>query len=82
MVELAFPLLDYVRLEHRRLLGARQILQHRDERPEDYQPSSPLVTGSCGECGERTARIPGPGGGIIDCPVCGVVAQYDDPPTG
>lgn len=82
VVERVFPLLDFVRLKHRRLLGARQILQHRGELPEDYQPPSPLVTGSCGECGERTARVPGPGGGIVDCPVCGVVAQYDDPPTG
>lgn len=82
VVERTFPLLDYVRLKHRKLLGARQVLQHRGELPADYAPPSPLVTGSCGDCGERTARVPGPGGGIIDCPTCGVVAEYDDPPTG
>lgn len=81
LVEQTFPLLDWVRLKHRRLLGARQILQHRGELPEDYQPPGPLVTGSCGDCGERTTRVPGPRGGIVECPTCGVVAQWDDGPA-
>lgn len=81
LVERTFPLLDWVRLKHRRLLGARQILQHRGELPEDYQPPSAFDTGSCGECGERTARVAGPGGGIVECPRCGVVAQWDNGPA-
>ncbi|MFO0796379.1 MAG: hypothetical protein U0804_02820 [Gemmataceae bacterium] len=35
VVEREFPLLDYVRLKHRQLLGARQILQNRGELPAD-----------------------------------------------
>ena len=38
LVERVFPLLDYVRLKHRGLLGARQILQLRGELPEDDRP--------------------------------------------
>jgi hypothetical protein len=80
-VERTFPLLDYVRLKHRRLLGARQILQIAGELPEDYSPPSPLLTGSCGQCGERTTTHPdGAGGGHVSCPTCGVVARYENQP--
>jgi hypothetical protein len=73
LVERSFPLLDYVRLKHRKLLGARQILQHRGELPDDYTPPSPLLTGSCGQCGERTTTVGGDNGGVVTCPTCGVV---------
>jgi hypothetical protein len=72
-VERAFPLVDYVRLKHRKLLGARQILQFAGELPVDYRPPSPRATGSCGECGERTAFTETPTGGEVTCPTCGVV---------
>lgn len=76
VAERVFPLLDYARLKHRRLLGARQILQHRGELPEDYEPPNPRLTGSCGGCGERVTKQEGPGGGSVTCPNCGVVCQY------
>jgi hypothetical protein len=77
LVERVFPLLDYVRLKHRRLLGAQQILQYMGELPENYEPPSPLITGSCGTCGERTTNHSGAaGGGHISCPICGVVCTY------
>lgn len=66
LVERVFPLVDYVRLKHRRLLGARQILQNAGELPKDYRPRSPLLTGSCGQCGERTT--------FHSCPICGFSA--------
>lgn len=69
LVERVFPLVDFVRLKHRRLLGARQLLQKTGELHKDDQPLSPLVTGSCGQCGERTTTT----AGIITCPICGVV---------
>ena len=82
LVERAFPLVEFVRLKHRRLRGARQILQHAGELPKDYVPPSPLLTGSCGECGERTtSHAGGPGGGHITCPTCGVVCTYDTNPV-
>lgn len=72
-VERIFPLVDYVRLKHRKLRGAREILRYNGELPDDFRPPSPLVTGSCTECGER---IPNPGAaevGSLTCPTCGAV---------
>jgi len=81
LVERVFPDVEYVRLKHRRLAGARQILQNRGELPADYCPPSPLRTGSCGQCGERTTtHSGGPGGGYVTCPTCGVVCMYDSWP--
>lgn len=77
LVERVFSRHDVARLRHRRLLGARQILQARGELPEDYQPHDALFTGSCSECGERTVTQGGPGGGNVICPNCGVVCTYD-----
>jgi hypothetical protein len=78
LVEREFPLFDFVRLKHRRLLGARQILQIAGELPKDYRPPSPLLTGSCGHCGERTTAHPGgPGGGCVMCPTCGNLGTFD-----
>ncbi len=39
-VQEAFSLVDWVRLKHRKLLGARQILQHRGELPADPPPAA------------------------------------------
>jgi ribosomal protein S27E len=74
LVERIFPLFDFVRLKHRRLLGARQILQKAGELPKDYSPRSPLLTGSCGQCGERvTGGFENPDGSIT-CPTCGLIS--------
>lgn len=78
-VERAFPLVDWVRLKHRKLLGARQILQYMGELPADYQPPSPRVTGSCGHCGERVAVGPADAGPIT-CPACSTT-YADEPPV-
>ena len=79
LVERVFPLFDYVRLKHRRLLGAQQILQKNGDLPKDYVPPNPALTGSCSKCGERTAKHSADsGGGQIVCPNCGVVSS-DDP---
>jgi hypothetical protein len=78
LVERVFPLFDFVRLKHRRLLGARQILQIAGGLPKDYLPPSPLLTGSCGQCGERTTLHPGgPGGGHVTCPTCGNLGTFE-----
>ena len=73
LVERVFPLIDWVRLKHRRLLGARQILQYNGELPKDYRLAQPLATGSCGECGERVAVASTGPGGDFSCPSCGAV---------
>lgn len=70
VVENNFPLVDFVRLKYRRLLGARQILLYRGELPPNYAPPGPHVTGSCSECGERVA-VP-ENGGDIRCANCGM----------
>jgi hypothetical protein len=75
LAERVFPLVDFVRLKHRRLRGARQILQHRGELPKDYVPPSASATGACPECGERTSRA----GGQITCPTCGIVGDEGQP---
>lgn len=71
-VEEIFLLFDFVRLKHRRLLGARQILQRLGELPKDYAPPSAALTGSCPECGERIA-IDSTIEGMVTCPNCGKV---------
>lgn len=77
LVERVFPLVDYVRLKHRRLTGARQILQKMGELPDNYCPRSALLTGSCHICGERaTIHSTGPTGGQVTCPICGVINTY------
>lgn len=72
----SFSLVDYVRLKHRKLLGARQILQLRGELAKEYAPPSPLLTGSCGHCGERVFPAPGDlTGDTVTCPLCGPLAS-------
>ena len=81
--EAVFPLVDYVRLKHRKLLDAQQILQFAGELPANYQPPSPRFSGSCGQCGERTIHHPTEnGGGYVSCPNCGVIDTFesDAPP--
>lgn len=42
LVEQVFPLFDFVRLKHRQLLGAVQVLQIRGELPKEFVlPPSP-----------------------------------------
>jgi hypothetical protein len=72
-VEATFLLFDFVRLKHRRLLGARQILQRLGELPKDYRPPSPLLSGSCAQCGERIV-VESAIEGTVTCPYCGIVA--------
>jgi hypothetical protein len=78
LVERIFPRHDFVRLKHRRLRGAREILQRAGVLPEHYKPPHVLRTGSCSECGERTTNhFAGPGGGRVTCPNCGLICVYD-----
>jgi hypothetical protein len=72
LAQSVFSIVDYVRLKHRRLLGARQILQRLGEIPQDFVPPHPKLTGSCGNCGERTNNQDSSSGEvIIICPTCG-----------
>lgn len=83
LVERVFPLMEYVRLKHRQLLGARQILQRFEELPKDYRPPSPRLTGSCGHCGERVPPSAiGTENGPITCPHCGTVFADSEEPGG
>lgn len=66
-IERAFSLVDYVRLKHRRLKGARQILILAGELARDFQPPSLRDAGSCPDCGERAVEE----GGGVTCPQCG-----------
>ena len=67
-----FSFADYVRLKHRRLLGARQILQRLGEIPSDFIPLSYGLTGTCGNCGERNSNQAADSGEVvIVCPNCG-----------
>lgn len=75
-VQQVFSLFDYVRLKHRRLFGARQILQRMGELPVNYQPPSPAVTGSCADCGERSGIAGRLEGGPANCPHCGVSFNF------
>jgi hypothetical protein len=66
-----FAIVDYVRLKHRRLLGARQILQKSGELPADFVPPHFSVTGTCSECGERVdLGERDSAGGSDSCPIC------------
>lgn len=79
----SFPLVDYVRLKHRRLLGAQQILQLSGELPPDYAPQSPLVSGSCCRCGERFANDPAAeAAGEVRCSVCSIKYVFVELPEG
>jgi len=74
----AFGFADYVRLKHRRLKGARQILQIAGELPPDFLPPSVEETGSCSDCGERvTGNFADLGPGKIACPTCSGVYVFD-----
>lgn len=70
----SFSLVDYVRLKHRKLLGAQQILQLIGELPLDFSPQSPLISGGCCRCGERFVNEPAAAAaGRVQCSACGVV---------
>lgn len=69
-VSQAFSLVDYVRLKHRKLTGARQLLQARGELPKDFLPPSIQSSGSCEKCGERGVERPTPAGPRLGCPNC------------
>lgn len=72
LAQTSFSLVDYVRLKHRRLLGARQILQRLGEIPQDYTPPSHQLTGSCGNCGERVMNQDSSSSEFpLACPNCG-----------
>lgn len=71
VVEVSFPLADYVRLKHRRLLGARQILMRAGELPADFIPPPALSTGSCANCGERVPNLPNQVSEPLTCLYCG-----------
>ncbi len=75
LVERIFPLFDFVRLKHRRLFGARQLLQNSGELPKDFTPSSPSITGACGQCGERMPNYSEGPGGSTTCSTCDLIAE-------
>ena len=78
LAESVFSFVDYVRLKHRRLLGARQILQRLGEIPADFTPPDFLLTGSCATCGERTAKLETISGEVfVACLECGNTGQCD-----
>lgn len=82
LVQQIFPLSEYVRLKHRRLRGAREILQRAGELPKDFRPPHPRTTGSCTECGERTSHHTADSdGGHTNCPTCGFIYQSHDAPA-
>jgi DNA-directed RNA polymerase subunit RPC12/RpoP len=73
LVGQSFSLVDYVRLKHRKLLGAQQILQISGELPPDFSPQSPLISGSCCRCGERFVKDPeAEAAGDVKCSACGI----------
>lgn len=75
VVASAFSFVDYVRLKHRRLLGARQILQRMGELPEEFVPPDPAISGRCFQCGEGVGEISR--SGVFECAICGVSASYE-----
>ena len=77
LVRQVFSRFDYLRLKYRRLRAAREVLQDIGALPSDFRPASPLISGCCDECGERVIIKGGPGGGAIECPVCGLLSVYD-----
>ena len=80
-VQNEFPLVDWVRLKHRKLRGAREILMHRGELPPDFRPPGPFETNSCSECGERLTDLPTDHKGeTIQCPHCRVKYHFMVPP--
>ena len=78
LVQRVFPLIEYVRLKHRKLTGARQLLANRGE---EFEFGNPLLVPSCPGCGERTTRNGGDLGGTVTCPFCGVISTYTCGPT-
>ncbi len=73
LVSETFSMVDYVRLKHRKLLGAQQILQIAGELPPDYSPRSPLISGCCCRCGERFVNDPAAAAvGEVRCKACGI----------
>jgi len=85
LVRQSFPRADYLRLKHRRLAGARQLLQRSGLLPPDFEPPRPLLTGFCNACGERVSVTVSPGGGEVFCSICGLLSLFQcrpriDPP--
>jgi len=78
LVAHSFGFADYVRLKHRRLRGARQILQIAGELEQSFRSPGIEESGSCSDCGERaTGSNPAAGAGSITCPTCGGVYVFD-----
>jgi hypothetical protein len=88
LVAHSFGFADYVRLKHRRLRGARQILQIAGELSKDFRPRSVEESGSCSDCGERAATNSTTlGPDCVTCATCGGVYVFDtaathEPPSG
>ncbi len=80
-VEQLLPLMEFVRLKHRRLKGAIEYLKKIGELPPDFQPPSVLTTGICPTCGDPMNReTAGPASGTLTCPLCELSITYDDLP--
>jgi hypothetical protein len=74
-VRQAFPRFEYLRLKHRRLSGARQLLADAGE-AIPYVQRAPWDIRSCAHCGERANHSGGPGGGLVTCSRCGLLCSY------
>lgn len=74
----AVPLVEWVRLKHRRLKGAIQILKQRGELPPDFQPPDAQKTGICPDCGDPVNReTTSESGGGPSCGLCGLLIVDD-----
>lgn len=79
IVQQRFPLVEYVRLKHRRLRGAREILLRAGHLPSDFRPPHPRQSGVCSDCGERVMQdFTEPMGTQAACPKCGLVFGQDE----
>lgn len=75
-VRQAFPHEDYLRLKHRKLLGAATLLERTGWKAPE--PPDPLRTGFCTVCGEPALdEIAGLGGGTLRCPNGCFATVYD-----
>ena len=77
-VEQQYPIVEFVRLKHRRLKGAIQILKQMGELPRDFQPPDARKTGICPDCGDPVKHeTASEGGGSLSCALCGLSIAYD-----
>jgi hypothetical protein len=78
-VEHALPLMEFVRLKHRRLKGAIEYLKKIGQLPPDFQPPHPLTTGICPDCGDPLQHeTTSPDATNLSCKHCGLSVSHDN----